>query len=146
VTLVWSATEGGTYRVESTTNFSAWTTNTTNATASGNTGSYTNSGASGYKFFKVARTALANYDPATSATGGGTGILSVSPTSGTRGTTITLTIDLDPAVNPPPQNAPINSVTVGTIIGTSNTHVSQTQVTSSITIPPPPTARRVRRR
>jgi hypothetical protein len=42
---------------------------------------------------------------------------------------------LDPSVSPPPQAAPINSVTVGTITGTSNTHVSSTQVTSSITIP-----------
>lgn len=34
--------------------------------------------------------------------------------------------------------APINSVTVGTITGASNVHVSQTQVTSSITLPPAP--------
>lgn len=34
-----------------------------------------------------------------------------------------------------PQNAPINSVTVGTITCTANVHVSQTQVTSPITIP-----------
>ena len=135
VTLVWSATEGGTYRVESTTNFTAWTTNATNLAASGNTGRYTNSSASGLGFYKIARTALATYDPVAGTTGGGVGILSVSPTSGVRGTTITLTINLDVAVNPPPQMAPINSVTVGTIPGASNVHVSQVQVTSSITIP-----------
>lgn len=68
-------------------------------------------------------------------TGGGTGILSVSPPSAARGTTNTITINLDPAVNPPPGNAPINSVTVGTITGAGNIHVSQIKVTSSITIP-----------
>ena len=36
---------------------------------------------------------------------------------------------------PPPANAPINSVTVGSITGTGNIHVSTTRVTSSITIP-----------
>jgi hypothetical protein len=62
IALVWSATEGGTYRIESTTNFTTWTTNASNLTASGNTGSYTNSGATGNRFFKVSRTGLANYD------------------------------------------------------------------------------------
>ncbi len=133
VTLVWSATEGGTYCVESTTNFTTWTTNATNLAASGNTGRYTNSSGGGLGFYKIARTALATYDPVTGA-GGSTGILSVSPTSGARGTTFTLTINLDGAVNPPPANAPINSVTVGGITGTGHVHVSQTQVTSSITI------------
>ena len=135
VTLVWSANEGGMYRVESTTNFTTWATNATNIAASGNTGRYTNSStAAGLGFYKVARTALATYDPVTGTTGGGTGILSVSPASGARGTTFTLTINLDSTVNPPPANAPINSVTIGSITGTGNVHVSQTQVTSSITI------------
>ena len=51
------------------------------------------------------------------------------------GSTLTLTINLDPAVNPPPANAPVNSVAVGAIAGANRVHVSQTQVTSSITIP-----------
>jgi hypothetical protein len=136
VTLTWSATEGGTYRVECTTNFTTWTTNATNVAVSGNRGAFTNNASSGVAFYRVVRTALANYDGSTNTTtAGGNGILSVSPTSGARGTTLTLTINLDPAVNPPPQNAPVNSVTVGTITGTGNVHVSQTQVTSSVTIP-----------
>ncbi len=136
VTLTWSATEGGTYRVECTTNFTTWTTNATNVTVSGNRGTFTTNAAGANGFYRVVRTALANYDGSTNTTtGGGNGILSVSPTSGARGAMLTLTINLDPTVNPPPQNAPINSVTVGTITGTGNVHVSQTQVTSSITIP-----------
>ena len=138
VTLTWSATEGGSYQVESSANLTSWTTNATGIAAIQNTGGYTSPSPENLKLFRVARTALAAYDPASGASGGGggNGILSVTPTSGARGTTFTLTINLDPAVNPPPQNAPINSVSVGTINGTGNSHVSQTQVTSSITVPP----------
>jgi hypothetical protein len=114
----------------------SWTTNGSNIAAVLNAGSFSQARGTSNQFYRVARTALAAYDPVTSTTGGtGGGISSVSPTSGNRGTTFTLTINLDPAVNPPPSSAPINSVTVGTITGTSNVHVSQTQVTSSITIP-----------
>ena len=135
VTLTWSATEGGTYRVDSTTNFTGWTTAATGISAILDSGSCTNSSPEKAKFFRVARTSLAAYDSiGGTSSGGGNGILSVSPTTGNRGTTFTLTINLDPSVNPPPQMAPVNSVTVGTITGANNVHVSATQVTSSITI------------
>jgi hypothetical protein len=61
VTLTWSATEGGTYRVESTTNCTTWTTNTTAIPAVLNQGSITNSMTT-QQFFRVARTAIASYD------------------------------------------------------------------------------------
>jgi hypothetical protein len=135
ITLTWSATEGGTYRVDSTTNFTGWTTAVTGIPAVLDAGGYTNTGPEKAKFFRVARTSLATYDPVGgSGSSGGNGILSVSPTSGNRGTTFTLTITLDPSVNPPPQMAPVNSVTVGGISGTNNIHFSSTQVTSSISI------------
>jgi len=135
VSLTWSATEGGTYRVECTTNFATWTTNATNIAATLNNGGYTNASTDSAKFYRVARTALATYDPVTGTTtgGGGLAITSVSPTSGSRGTTFTLTINLPNSA--PPANAPIISVTVGTITGTGNVHVSQIRVTSSIAIP-----------
>jgi hypothetical protein len=61
VTLVWSATEGGTYRIDSTSNFSSWTTNASNIAATLNRGTF--SGASGTnQFFRATRTALATYD------------------------------------------------------------------------------------
>jgi hypothetical protein len=141
VKLTWSAIEGGTYRVESSTNLTAWTTNVTGLAAVQNAGGYTNTSSDARRFYRVARTAVATFDSTGATTissgggGGGTGIVSVSPTSGNRGSTFTLTINLDSSVSPPPQNAPINSVTVGTITGTGNVHVSSTQVTSSITIP-----------
>jgi hypothetical protein len=134
VTLAWSAVEGGTYQVESTSNFSGWATNATNLPAVQRFGSYSGASAQSRRFFRVALTGLASYDPATSS---GSGILSVSPDNAPAGTTFTLTINLDPSVMPapPPQTAPINSVSVGSITGATNLHVSQIQVTSSITIP-----------
>ena len=83
VTLTWSATEGGTYRVDSTTNFTGWTTTATGISAVLDSGGYTNLSPATARFFRVARTALAAYDPV-----GGTssdssnGILSVSPATG----------------------------------------------------------------
>ncbi len=117
-----------------TTNFTAWTTNSTNLTATGNTGRYTNSDVGDLGFYKVMLTAVADYDPVIGATtGGGRAISTVSPTTGARGTTSTLTITLPNTA--PPANAPILSVSVGNILGTGNVHVSQTRVTSTITIP-----------
>lgn len=62
VTLVWSATEGGTYRVESTANFGGWTTNASAVNAVFNRGSYSGAAAGANQFFKVTRAALATYD------------------------------------------------------------------------------------
>ncbi len=142
IVLTWSGIEGGTYRVDSETSLSSsnWTSLGTNLVSGGSVGSFTNvNGATdAARFYRLARTALASYDPVSGTSGGGgggSGILSVSPTSASRGASFTLTINLDPAVNPPPAMAPINSVTVGSITGTGNNHVSQTQVTSVITIP-----------
>jgi len=142
VTLVWNSTEGGTYKVEASRDLSStnsWATLTNGMAAAtgtiytslmelGTAKTYTRS------FYRVTQTGLAIYDGSASA-GTGVGILSISPASATRGSTFTLTINLDPSVTPPPQNAPINSVTVGSITGTGNVHVNQTQVTSSITVP-----------
>ena len=141
VTLTWSGVDGGSYKVESSTDLSTWNSLITNAPAPKALGSHTNTATEPVKTYRVTRTAVATFDPvngtATGGGGGGTGsgILSVSPTNAVRGSTFTLTINLDPSVSPPPQSAPITSVTVGSITGTSNVHVSQTQVTSSITIP-----------
>lgn len=138
VTLTWSAVEGGTYRVESTDTFSTWTTNAANIAATLDAGAYTEGAAASPRFFRVARTAVATFDPVSGTTGGGgTGILSATPSSAARGSTFTLTVNLDPAATPapPPANAPVNSVTIGTTAGTSRIHVSATQVTASFNIP-----------
>ena len=79
-------------------------------------------------------TNLASYDSVVSSgsgSGSGSGgITSVSPTSHARGTSFVLTVTLNANANPalPPAAAPVNSVTIGSNVGTSLTHVSQTEV------------------
>lgn len=63
VTLTWSATEGGTYRVEASGNLSTWTTNATGVAAVLNKGTSTTANTGTNQFFRVTRTALATYDP-----------------------------------------------------------------------------------
>ena len=63
VTLIWSATEGGTYRVESTPNFTTWTTNATGTNAVLNRASYSGPASGTTQVFRVTRAALATYDP-----------------------------------------------------------------------------------
>ncbi|HSU54993.1 MAG TPA: YHYH protein, partial [Candidatus Dormibacteraeota bacterium] len=63
VTLTWSATEGGTYRVEASSDVSQWTTNASGIAAAQNKGSITIPKTAPNQFFRVARTALATYDP-----------------------------------------------------------------------------------
>jgi hypothetical protein len=62
VTLTWSATEGGTYRVEASGNLSTWTTNASGIAAVLDQGASTATKNSANQFFRVARTALASYD------------------------------------------------------------------------------------
>jgi hypothetical protein len=143
VTLAWSALEGGSYTVQSTTNLTpaVWSTVATGITPVQISGGYTNNTSAARAFYRVARTAVATYDSAgttsfsTSGSGVDNGILSVSPGSVYPGTNFTLTITLDSSFNIPPANAPVNSVSVGSVAGTGNTHVSMTEVTTSISIP-----------
>lgn len=135
VTLVWSAVEGGTYLVESTTDHSASSAKTTVVAGITNRGYYRAGNTNNGQHFSVLRTALAKFDPVRRATSGGSGILSVSPASGRRGSAVDININLDPMLDPPPRFAPILRVKLGTISGAGNTHVSRTQVASKIVIP-----------
>jgi hypothetical protein len=119
VTLTWSATEGGTYLVQSTTNFSTWTTNSTTVAAVLNAASYTNNLTDNYRFYRVARTALATYDPVSGTSGGGTtySVPGGSVSRGT-GTNITLSITLPGSPPSPPVGASITSVTLGSLSAT----------------------------
>jgi hypothetical protein len=131
VTLVWNGIEGGTYKVESSSTLTNWT-DRGSSIATGTTMQTNIARLSSNEFYRVAQTAVAPFE---SVASNGYGISSVSPSSGVRGSTLTLTINLDSSANPPPQNAPIISVTVGSISGTNLVHVSQTQVTCSLSIP-----------
>jgi hypothetical protein len=137
VTLTWSAVEGGTYRVESSGNASAWVTNATNVSAVFDNASHTNDAPDDVRFYRVARTALAAYDSADGASGGGGGLGSAAPGgSATRGTTITVTITLPTTPPWPPANAPVSSATLaGTISGTNISDPTQGQVVATFAIP-----------
>ena len=136
VTLSWSAIEGGTYMVLSTTNLTTWTTNSTTVAAVLNAASYTNNSTDNYRFYRVAQTALATYD-AVSSSSGTSGSNTVAPGgTATRGTTVTVTITLPSTPPWPPANAPITSVTLaGSIAGTSISDSTQGTVIATFTIP-----------
>ena len=137
VTLTWSATEGGTYMVQSSSNLTAWTTNSTNVSAVLNSGSYTNSTSATKGFFRVARTALATYDPVSgSSSGGGGTVISVSPSSGAHGNTYSITATLSSSANPPippHTGAPITTFTIGSISVTGASYVYNADGSGTIT-------------
>jgi hypothetical protein len=134
--LTWSSVNGGTYQVDVSTNLTAtngWSALNTNVVSGGLLTPFIHTNALvnvPQAFYRAHLASLAPYD-----TGGN--ILSVVPNSAAPGTTNTITINLNPGAqpSPPPQNAPVNSVTVGSIAGTSLDHVSQTEVQAIIIIP-----------
>jgi len=135
-TLTWSATEGGTYMVQSTTNFSTWTTNSTTVAAVLNAASYTNNPADNYRFYRVARTALAAYDG-----GGGTTVAYVAPGGSVslgNGTNITVSITLPTGGSNPPMTPPTgvvpSSVTLGGVTGMSVSYAVQGTVIATFGI------------
>ncbi len=148
VTLTWSASEGGTYMVQSSTNFSGWTTNATNVAAVLNGGSFTNSSADNQRFYRVARAALASYDPATgtggSIGGGGGATITMAPNIGAQGASVNFTATLNSTAPPIPPHtgAPIASFTVGSISVTDGSstysvvnNVTNGYITGTLVIP-----------
>jgi len=142
ITLAWSATEGGTYMVQSTTNFSSWATNAAAVPAVLIGARCTNEGPANYEFYRVLRTALASYDPVGTGGGGVSGgtypVPGGSVSRGT-GTNITLSITLSTGgSNPPtlpPANAPIASVTLGSLAAASFSDAAQGTVLANFAIP-----------
>jgi len=63
VTLTWSTVEGGSYQIETSTNFPAWNVAATSVTATGATLQTNLPTAGAGQFFRVARTGLNDYDP-----------------------------------------------------------------------------------
>ncbi|MEI6356801.1 MAG: hypothetical protein WCP53_06825, partial [Verrucomicrobiota bacterium] len=121
-----------------------WTPNATGIAAVGDIGTKAVAGTTAPDFFRVTRTALADHDSVTnSATTGGGGpggggggagpaLASVTPKSGTRGSTVTLTMTL--GGNPPPAAVLPRSAALGTITGTGVSR-SGTTVTAQFTVP-----------
>jgi hypothetical protein len=142
ITLAWSAIEGGSYQVEATTNLansSGWTVLQSGLSANQITGSYTNVTALDKRFYRVGRTAVANFDSAGMTT---IAIPAVAPGgSGSPGTTVYLTITLPDSPPNPPANAPISSILLSnatthvTISGSSFSDTTQGTVNTLVTIP-----------
>lgn len=129
VTLTWSALEGGSYEVQSSTNLaeSSWTTLAASVSPDEITGGYTNVTALSRNFYRVGRTAVASYQ------GAGTTVFSTTSVapggSADPGQTVTVTITLPSSPPWPPANAPITSVTLSNTA--SNTSITASGITDS---------------
>ena len=140
VVMTWSGMEGGTYRVEaennlSTSNWVAIATNTVSGSANG-TSTETNGGTNTMRFYRIARTALATYDPVSGTSGTGGFVApggSVSKGSGTN-ITITITLPTNPP-QPPANNVPTSVTLAGTIAGTSISRPAVGTVIATFAIP-----------
>ncbi|MFM2081573.1 MAG: hypothetical protein RL380_264 [Verrucomicrobiota bacterium] len=143
VTLAWSGVEGGRYSVQALTNLANtnWANLVTNVSPTLTVGSYSGSATNAQKFFRVARTSVATFDAMTATTfsvgGGGTGSFAAPGGSVSRGTgtNISLTITLPTTPPNPPANAPITSVTLGTLTATSSSYATAGTVIANFTIP-----------
>jgi hypothetical protein len=164
ITLAWNGVEGGSYRVESTPNLvnPTWTDVVTgvNVPEASNSGTTVHASTGLQRFYRVSRTAIADFDGtgSTAGAGGGGGagtggapsISLVNPNSGIEGTTLTVNITIAGDMLPPASATP-SAVTIGTVSGSSITYdgsmVSASFIfpagttgpqTVSVTFPPPP--------
>lgn len=142
VTLTWSAVEGGTYRVQASSDLSGWSDLTPTVTASSDTAGITETGAKNShdsRFYRVTRTALASFDSNGfdyTPTGGGGTTTSVAPGgSAARGSTVTVTVTLPTTPPNPPSNVVPTSITIGSISGTSISRPSATTAQATFLIP-----------
>lgn len=144
VTLTWSSLEGGTYQVESTTNLSDWTTNLIGIASQGIVTRTNLNAAAGTMFYRVARTALSNYDAVTGTSSGGGGgqTIAMTPNSGSRGQnnisiTAVISASATPPV-PPHSGAPVQTFTIGSMTVTGANYIyngGTGTVTGTLSIP-----------
>jgi hypothetical protein len=136
ITLTWSAVEGGSYQIESTTNFSAWTILATNVSPNQILGGYTNVTALDKNFYRVGRTSVVNFDPVSGTSSGGGGFVapggSVSKGTGTN-ITVTITLPANPP-QPPAGNVPTSVTLAGTIPGTGLSRPATNTVVATFAI------------
>jgi hypothetical protein len=106
VTLTWSAAEGGAYTVESSTNLQEWVTNSSSVSAVLDSAAFTNSGGDSQRFYRVALASLAAYDAVDSSGAGGSGAtITMSPQSGSPGSTFIVTATISATATPPRSTA-----------------------------------------
>ncbi len=157
VVLTWSAVEGGSYIVESTTDFKTWKSVSADAVVSGNSGQASVSLDDAMGFFRVSLSSLDEYDSTGSAntdnSGGavqGPALTSVAPSSGSAGTTVTLVMTL-PTQAPPsginPTSAALGALTSANVVRNGGkvtatfiipSDASLGSVTPSVVFPGPP--------
>jgi hypothetical protein len=131
VTLSWSALEGGSYQVQSTTNFGTWTVLASGLSPNKILGGYTNTTSLNQNFYRVARTAVASFDSASLASG-----VQAPGGSVTRGTTVTVTITLPTNPPDPPTTDTVTSVILaGSISGSNISYPAQGTVVATFVIP-----------
>lgn len=135
VTLTWSSVDGGTYQVQSATNLDNWTTNINDMASQGiSTQTNLNSTATA-GFYRVARTALASYDPVTLQT------VTLTPSTGNPGQNVSISAVISASASPAPPphtGAPVASFTIGsmTVTGASYTYNGGSgTVTGTLSIP-----------
>jgi len=146
VTFVWSGVEGGSYRVDASNDLLSWNAIGTNVPMTGDDqvgivepGAVN---ASAKRFYRVERTALATYDRTgfagtyfTVSTPVGGGANTVTPSTGNRGTAVSVVIELP--LNLPPANVGVASITFGSGTGITVSNIvrySQTLITANFTI------------
>jgi hypothetical protein len=133
MTLSWSGIEGGSYKLESSTNLASWTAILTNV-ASSSGGGYTNGVVAGDKrFYRVSRVATAAFEST------GTTLFTTAAVapggSASAGSTVTITITLPSNPPAPPINAIPSSVTLGGIAGSLISRPSTNTVQATFVIP-----------
>jgi hypothetical protein len=148
LTISWSAVEGGTYTLESTSDIASgsWPSANTGLTPTLDRGQFEDEVGGSASYYRAVRTALANYDTTgkTAGMGGGTGggtggggtggapaISQISPNTGTEGGNVTVSITLSGDMLPPTDAIP--TVTIGSFNGTSVSY-NGTTVTASFTL------------
>lgn len=136
IVITWNVAEGGSYNIRTSETLAAWDDAPSDTVAVDNTLTVADTITSGVpaKFYQIARTGLAEYDDGAVTGGGGgggntiEGIQSVTPNSGNGSQTVTIVFN--PAAMVPPAAVAPDSVTIGTVTGTS---VSRNSTSGDIT-------------
>lgn len=143
VTLTWSAVEGGTYRVEASSDLSTWPVMAAAANPVGDALAVVETGAQNThanRFYRISRSSLAAFDSNGfdyTIPGGGGVTTAVAPGgSAALGTTVTVTVTLPTTPPAPPATLIPNSITIGgTITGTNLSRPSSGTVQGTFVIP-----------
>ncbi|MGJ8639614.1 MAG: YHYH protein [Opitutaceae bacterium] len=125
ITIVWNVVEGGSYTVQTTNDLTAdWDDSLIGEVAVGDTLEVTDIDSlldESAQFYRITRTDIADYDSGESVGGATDGIDTASPSSASEDTSVTLTFSFASSAGQPASNAsaPVASVTLGGITGTS---------------------------